>query len=231
VRKRICTVIAVGALAVGIFASAAPAGAARGVAVSGHGRAKAAPAIPNAPGTLYTQNDNDALVGIVSQDFTDAGFDIYDSNGADDFVVPAATTWQIQGVRITGVYFNGSGPADSEVLTFYRNAGGLPGAVIRAVPVNCADSAGSFTCRLPGRGLQFRAGTYWMSIQAVMAFSAGGEWAWETRTLQANSAAAWVNPGDGFATGCTTYANMQGCIGPLGEGPDFMFALLGQHNP
>ena len=36
------------------------------------------------------------------------------------------------------------------------------------------------------------------------------------------------NPGDGFATGCTSYANMQNCIGALGEGPDFMFTVMGE---
>ena len=51
---------------------------------------------------LYSQNSNDSGVGIVSQNFTDPGFDIYDSNGADDFVVPAGHKWAIQAVVVTG---------------------------------------------------------------------------------------------------------------------------------
>jgi len=224
VRIRLFTILALGAMLASPSSMAHASTGAPGLAH--HGRA-ASPAVPWALTPLYSQNDNDAGVGIVSQDFTDPGFDIYDSNGADDFVVPAGHVWSVKGIAVTGVYFNGSGPADSETVYFYKDAGGLPGALLGSVNLHGIDNAGSFLLKVSNRGIRFRPGTYWVSVQATMAFGAGGEWAFETRTLQANSPAAWQNPGDGFGTGCTTYQNMQGCIGPLGEGPDYMFAVYG----
>jgi len=176
---------------------------------------------------LYNQNDNDALVGIVSQNF-ETDFDAYDSQGADDFKVKTGVTWKVKEVDVTGVYFNGSGLAVSENVTFYKDAGGLPGAIKKAYTgvVGADNGTGSFAITLP-TATKLLSGKYWVSVQANMDFGVGGEWGWETRTLQHKNPAAWQNPGDGFATGCTTWGNMQTCIGPLGEGPDFMFALQG----
>jgi len=189
-----------------------------------HGRAHA-PAAPNGI-VLYSQIDNDSGVGIVSQDFTDADLDIYDAQGADDFTVPGGTRWILSGVAVAGVYFNGPGPADYEKVTLYADAGGAPGAVVYSRKWQGHDVAGSFTISLPD--VRLDSGTYWVSVQPVMAFVPTGEWGWETRTVQSGNAAMWQNPGDGFLTGCTDWGNMAGCLGPLGEGPDFMFAVYGR---
>jgi hypothetical protein len=191
---------------------------------AGHGRALA-PAVPNAA-VLYSQNDNDAGVGIVAQDFTDADLDIYDAEAADDFTVPGGSRWILTGITATGVYFNGFGPADYEKVVIYADAGGMPGAVVYARKWQARDTAGSFTFPVPD--VRLASGTYWVSLQAVMAFASGGEWGWETRTVQSGDAAMWRNPGDGFASGCTDWGNMVDCIGPSGEGPDFMFAVYGR---
>jgi hypothetical protein len=177
---------------------------------------------------LYSQNDNDAGVGILSQDFTDPGFDIYDSGGADDFVVPPGETWTVQGVAVTGVYFNGPGPADSETVRFYTDAGGHPGTVITAIGgLHAPEAGGSFDIALGSSGPVLTEGTYWVGVKVTMAFTPGGEWAWETRSIQSNAAAVWRNLQDGFATGCRRFHVMQECIGPSGEGPDYMFGIEG----
>jgi hypothetical protein len=224
-RRRIMSVISVSAMLAVVGASAA--GASGGAGTVSHNRpAKVGAFAPNLT-ILYNQTANDSGVGIVSQDFTDAGYDVYDSNGADDFVVPAGHVWTIKGMRFIGVYFGcvTCGPADTETITIYKNAGGVPGAPLGSGTVTAVDNAGTFTATLPNIHLQ--AGTYWVSVQATMNFAAGGEWAWETTNTLTGNAAVWKNPGDGFLTGCTTYQNMQGCIGPSGEGPDFMFAIAG----
>ena len=177
---------------------------------------------------LYSQLDNDSGVGIVSQNFTDAGFDIYDSGGADDFVVPSGETWTVQGVDVIGVYFNGPGPADSETVRFYQDAGGHPGALITEIDgLTAPETGGSFVIDLGGAGPVLTEGTYWVGMRVTMPFTPAGEWGWETRTVQSNTAAVWRNGPDGFATGCTKFHEMQQCIGPSGEGPDFMFAIEG----
>jgi hypothetical protein len=180
---------------------------------------------PHPAGVLYNQNDNDSGVGVVSQNFEPA-LDVYDSQLADDFVVPdAGHPWQITGITVTGVYFSGSGPAASETVTFYRDANGVPGEVENTQTVVGSDSNGSFTIPLDKFALP--AGHWWVSVQANMDFSSGGEWGWETRTVQNGTGAVFQNPGNGFATGCTSWANMVACLGPLGEGPDLMFSLSG----
>jgi hypothetical protein len=189
------------------------------------GGAAAPAAVPNAE-VIYSQNDNDSGVGIVSQDFTDADLDIYDAEAADDFTVPGGTRWVLTGVTVTGVYFNGPGPADYEKLVIYEDAGGMPGAVVFARKWQAHDVVGSFTFTLPH--LRLDSGTYWLSLQPVMAFDPNGEWGWETRSVQSGNPAVWRNPGNGFGTGCTDWGNMVGCLGSLGEGPDFMFAIYGR---
>src|SRR5438067_1299575 len=74
---------------------------------------------------LYNQNSNFGL-GIISDNFTSNSS--YNSAAADDFVVPSGQTWHVAEVDVTGVYYNGSGPASSEVATFYaNNRKGKPG--------------------------------------------------------------------------------------------------------
>src|SRR5437588_5150842 len=100
-------------------------------------------------GTLYNQNSNYGY-GIDSQNFSATYSKTYDSAAADDFAVPAGKTWKVTGVDAAGVYYNGSGPASSEVVTFYKKAkGGHPGTIIKQQTVNCTDSGGSFACKLP----------------------------------------------------------------------------------
>lgn len=226
-RLRVFMILAVGTLfASSTLGQASGAGLAPNLVAHGTARV-ASPAAADA--LLYSQNDSDSGVGIVSQNF-EASLDIYDAQGADDFTVPAGFKWGVQAVIVTGVYFNGPGPAVSETVSFYKNSGGLPGALISSQTVTGSDTGGSFRIRLPAT-VKLRAGTYWVSVQVNMDFTPNGEWGWETRSVMSGNGAAWQNPGDGFATGCTSWANMETCIGPLGEGPDFMFALYGKSIP
>ena len=85
------------------------------------------------PGTrdiLYEQLANiSAEGGISSQDFEPA-FDLYDAEGADEFVVPAGETWTINEVVILGSY-SAAGPCDLANLRFYADdAGGIPGTLL-----------------------------------------------------------------------------------------------------
>jgi hypothetical protein len=182
--------------------------------------------LPTGSDVLYDQNDNDAGTGSVSQDFETAN-DPFDNASADDFVVPAGG-WTVTGVDATGIYFNGAGPSDSFSVTFYSDAGGLPGAVVNAQSgLSYTDTTGfgspSITLATP---VNLSAGTYWVSIVSRMDFPVGGEWGWEDRTVQSGTMSAWENPGDGFGSGCTVWTPKLTCI-PTAGGPDFMFRLRG----
>jgi hypothetical protein len=173
---------------------------------------------------LYSQNHRSAGFAVVSQQFKGAQ-DAYDSVAADSFVIPAPQMWTIKGVEVTGSYANGGGPASSETVTFYADAGGKPGKVLKVIEAHGLDNDGSF--RIPGiRGLKLRSGQYWLSVQADMQ-SAVGEWGWMSRHGQKGDPAVWENPSDGFGTGCTEWQVIATCLGDSGQGPDLMFALRG----
>src|SRR6202045_3440839 len=90
------------------------------------GSAIAASGQAPASDVLYNQNSNFGY-GVVSQNFTSGSFGTaYNAAAADDFIVPTGTAWTISEVDVTGSYFEGSGPAASEVVTFYANKHGRP---------------------------------------------------------------------------------------------------------
>ena len=223
-RLRFLTILALGTL-LASSASLAQASNPR-PSLAGHGTGAVKPAVPHSEALLYSQNDSDGFNGITSQNFETA-FDAYDNQGADDFTVPAGVNWRVRQVVVTGTYAGFPGPAVSENVSFYRDAGGLPGALITTQTATGIDHRGSFAITLPAP-LQLKQGTYWVSVQVNMDFGTGGQWYWEARTVQDGNPAAWQNPGDGFLSGCTTWGVMENCIfgGPTGI-PDFMFALYG----
>ena len=197
-----------------------------GPSASFHGQAQA-PAHVNPDTVLYDQTSNDSGIGIVSQNF-ESTFNAYDAQAADDFTVPANTVWNVTEVDVIGVYFNGAGLARDENITIYKSKKHLPGAVVFTSEIAGTDNGtGSFNIMIPKTKLKGGAsGTqYWVSVQANMDFLVGGEWGWENQTTSEGTAAVWENPGNGFATGCTTYTTETTCI-PDGEG-DHMFVLKG----
>ncbi len=179
---------------------------------------------------LYNQNDNPGTSSTGSQNF-EVSFDSFDDQTADDFVVPAGG-WAIDNVTVTGVYFNGTGPAPTVHVYFYANSGTLPGAAVAGcdypavVPV---DTTGSFSITL-APACTLAPGTYWVSVQANLDFGVGGQWGWTNRTVGAGSPGAWQNPGGGFGAGCLTWGVRSTCV--VGDtSPDQMFSLSGVVTP
>jgi len=190
-----------------------------------HGMAKQFAHSPTNRGlhVLYDQNDSDDGIGIVSQNF-ESSFDQYDAQAADDFTVSGGK-WKVKEVDVTGVYFNGSGPATSENVTIYKDKNGHPGKVVSAQTVTGSDSGfGSFV--MPIDTVKLKPGHYWVSVQANLDFFAGGEWGWENRTTDNGDPAQWLNAGGGFASGCTDWGQENQCIAD-GQG-DHMFTLKGK---
>lgn len=200
---------------------------AKGPSAAGHGYGAEAKS-NSGLAVLYSQLDSDSGIGITSQNF-EASFDAYDNMAADDFTVPnTAKSWKVSEVVVTGVYYNGSGPAASAGVRFYKDAGGLPGALVKedAAAAITTDNFGSFVIKLT-KAVKLKKGKYHVSVQANMDFGLGGQWGWNGRTVQSGGPASWINPGDGFATGCTSWTPESTCI-PSGQGPDKLFALNGK---
>jgi hypothetical protein len=172
--------------------------------------------------TLYDQNKDAAASAVFSMGQSD------DSQGADDFVVPKGHTWIVKEVDVTGVYYNGSGPATSENVFFYKDKGGLPGdLVVQCLNQNGAgNGTGSFAivlaadCKAKLRGGK-TGKTYWVSVQANMDFIAG-QWGWSLSLDTSGNQAAWRDP-DGDV--CQNWGHIKDCLGADG---DLMFALKGK---
>jgi len=207
-------------IAVAVLACCLPLAVSAAPSAIHQGQAQASPAESPDGSFCYSQMGTDAGVAIVSQDFTDPGYDIDEAQAADDFKLKADCT--ANGLVVTGQFFNGTGPADSLNVTYYKNKNSHPAKVLKA-----------FTGLDPATGPSFNvkhgkvnlvAGTYWVSPQVVMAFAGGttGEWGWEQQTEIKGSEGNWQNPGDGFGTGCTTWNTNTACVGFAG---DYMFKV------
>src|ERR1051325_10784549 len=121
----------------------------------------------NPQDVLYTQYDNAGGVSVTSQDIYDFGVV---SELADDFTVPSGATWTVDTVDAAGVYYNGSGPADSFNVRFYSNDSGHPGTVVASALASAYSFASNdFTITLSTPAV-LPAGDYWVSVQAEMAF-------------------------------------------------------------
>ena len=137
------------------------------------------------------------------------------------------TRGTIDQVDVAGLYYNGAGPMDSANVNFYSDASGLPGSQVATRPnLAVVDSAGSLTIPIPS-AVTLGSGHYWVSVQANMDFTVGGQWGWTDRTVRSNSESAWQNPGDGFGTGCVTWAARGNTCGIDPGVPDQMFRLSG----
>lgn len=177
---------------------------------------------------LYDQTDAPSGAGVPDQNF-ETGLDAFDSDGADDFDVPAP------GWRITGVGTVGStmmpGGATVDVSFFVNAVGGgdpdLPGnAICSYAGLTPLDSGGSFTITLPAP-CDLTPGTYWLGIQTNQSLATNGGHFWSTRSTQSGSEGVWRNPADGFGTGCTGFAPLTSCNVGGGASPDFLFTLAG----
>jgi len=182
------------------------------------------PPMPKFPTVvLYDQLDNPGTFLTSSQEFPD--IPEFTSFAADDFVVPGGQAWTVTEVDAGAGYLNGPGPVDNFNVFFYQDSGGLPGTQIyTAIAQSYVDNAGVFQVTLSVPAL-LTSGTYWVSVQAHMSFTPNGQWSWTDRTVQANSPAAWQNPGGGFGVGCLTWC-VRTTIGDPGA-PDQMFRVVG----
>ena len=181
------------------------------------------PPYPKAPQVvLYDQYDNASAIGTLSSTFTD--FPDFNSDLADDFVVPTGQTWNVQSIDADGAYFPFNGPANSFNVFFYADNAGLPGAQVYSAMNQPFSVVGTtFSVALPSMAV-LTEGTYWVEIQANMTFLPNGAWIWRDRTVQSNQGAAWQNPGGGFGF-CETWTLKTTCI-PF-AGPDQVFRLNG----
>jgi len=168
--------------------------------------------------------------GLPDQNF-EAGFDSYDSVAADDFVV-TGYGWSIEEIETIGS-LSSTGPVTTASVSFHADNAGSPnptalaGCSYTSIPVT--DSTGSLSITLPTACSIIGAGTYWVAIQADLDFGVGGQHFWSNTDTVAGNEAHWVNPLDGFGSGCTTFSPAGTVCGVGGGAPayDLLFDLSG----
>jgi hypothetical protein len=179
---------------------------------------------------LYDQTNDPSGNGAPDQDF-EALYDTYDCEGADDFDVTWADGWNVQQIQTVGTQTSG-GTASTAKVTLFADASGTPGAQLCAYSgLAVIDTAGALTINLP-TDCFVGVGMAWVAVQAQQDFATAGQHFWSNRTTQSFATGLWRNPGDGFASGCTTWSPLASCIGssgtPVGGGfPDFLFQVWG----
>jgi hypothetical protein len=215
-------VVSAGA-AVALFATAIPPGLAVETAL-----AEGPTPTPTPGSVLYDQYDNFATEktpNIPSQD-AETALNFFDSQAADDFIVPAAQTWQVTEVDVLGEY-DSAGPAASFHVFFYENgAGDLPGILVASRLENPYTGSSDFVITLT-EPVTLPEGHYWVSVQARQDITQAGFWLWHNRTIQSNAGAAWQNPGNGFGTGCVIWVRKTACVQLAQIAPDQVFRLIG----
>lgn len=189
------------------------------------GTAHEQPADAPALNLLYDQATNTTTYGITSQDFV--YYDAYDSEGADDFVVPAGRVWTVEQVQVLGFVSQTAYPVQQVQVSFYADTAGLPGGAplwTRQIAL-ASPSLGNVSVALPSPPA-FGAGRYWLSVRAVLGVAGNAQWFWNERTVLGHRPSAWRNPPGGFGTPCANWGvRLAGC--GVGYDPDLAFALFG----
>jgi hypothetical protein len=176
--------------------------------------------------SCYSQTGTDSGSAILSQNFTDAGgvYDQYDSASADDFTLTKTCT--ANGLMVTGQYFNGTGPATSVDVTYYKNKKSHPGKVVKTFAGLAPTGSPNFNLK-HGKA-KLVAGHYWVSPVVNMNFGGGlGEWGWEVINEVTGAMGNFQNPGGGFTSpaACPTWDTIATCTGISG---DFIFTVKGK---
>jgi hypothetical protein len=165
--------------------------------------------------TLFDQSTSCNGSGSPSQFFTDfaAGNDL-----ADDFTVPTGEQWTLGSVLAPGIFSAGSDPLESVNVFVWSDSAGLPDAVVSGCSFLAQTPVGGLSdpdveVNLPGTCL-LGEGTYWIEVQAVMAFNSptNSQWFWERSSGTFGAEFAFRDADDLFSTGCTTWASDSSCL-------------------
>lgn len=184
-------------------------------------------AAPASGATLWNQTDHAAGRGTPSSLQTT----VFQSWAGDDFAVPSGERWRVKQVNVDGSYAGSALPVEVFVRFFTSTANGLPDTQVAAdtysPPSGLSDPDFAIPLDTPA-GL--RGGrTYWLVVQAVYSPPYGqGQWFWTDRTVKRRNGAAWLNPQDGFGTGCTSWGRRAAICRIDPTAPDQIFNLAGR---
>lgn len=165
------------------------------------------------PVTGWTVPSTDRMVADL-QPFT--------TQAVDDLEVPAGRRWRVTEVKVKGE-FVGRGVGTFAITVWKDHPFVKDEQVAFYDRIFTRNQTGSMTLSLP-TALELPAGRYWISVQSQ---SFESVWQWALRRTRNGEAALWVNPGDGYQTGCTRPSRVALCGSVTAPGKDLAFALYG----
>jgi hypothetical protein len=175
-------------------------------------------ALPAAPNVVLLDQYNSPLNNyIVSANRTDNP--IASAEAADDFVVPAGETWEINQVDVRSPV--GFANPTSFNIFIYTEASTLPDTpVYTATNLAVGGTNPNYIITLTTPA-DLATGTYWIAVQGNIV---GANWYWQGRTVLNNNSTAWREAG-GYGTGCLNWTRLSTCSGFTWPGQ--MFRLNG----
>lgn len=187
--------------------------------------------LPAGGDILYTQLDDPSGISFTDQLF-EPFYHWYDSEGADDFVVDAATGWDVGTLITPGAeQATGGGTTPNPIqfvnVAFYEHGGNRPGLPLAdcqfPVTTQFVDDEGGLTIDVD---CSLAPGHYWFSQQVRMDGGPGfSQHFWSTRLSARNQPAAWRNPAGEFVYNCMDWKPANAFCGMPGK--DYLFELRG----
>lgn len=185
---------------------------------------------------LYNQYDNSGTISLSSQDF-ESVYNAYDDQLADDFNVPANTSWKITGMGVQG-FVTADQPASFNVYIYTDDGvpAGMPGTlrITRSNLTYTLNGTDQYRIKvspainIPASG---NGRHLWVSAQAVLNFLPNGsQWYWTDRLVVNNMPAKWQNPNGGFGI-CPNWDSFANCFGGQNDGDDLVWLLVGTSTP
>jgi hypothetical protein len=151
---------------------------------------------------------------------------------ADDFTVPPGEQWVLSSVSTSGGFSTGADPLESVNVFIWSDSGGLPGSIVSGCSFLALAPVGglsdpdievdlSATCALDP-------GTYWLEVQAVMAFDPkSSQWYWRANAGPFGAEFAFRDAANLFGWGCTSWTASGSCAGMGATDNDLCFSVEG----
>ncbi len=178
--------------------------------------------------------------GMAAQDFEPANNSV-DCFIADDFLIPPGEHWKIDSIIFYGFYSTTPTPAIPEagiVVKIYENIAGAFGALVFSDSIATDvdfNADGWLTPDWSDDPILLGSGSYWIVAAARKDFNSGGntggQWYWTRDSNLTGEPAMWSNPGNGFASGCTSFVPLYSCALLNTSDSGMAFRMFGCINP
>lgn len=174
---------------------------------------------------LYDQTANVGTGGILCRTHDNPSQSNFDTEGADDFVVPAGETWNIDSVITLGTYNFFSPPAlIPTIVAIYNDDNGEPGTLVAQDTVADGDPDNDQDLEVYlNSPISLSAGKYWVSVRV---YTSSVPWYWlRIPNLVSPDPSHWRNPGGGYNL-CNNWAPLVSCINTVTDS-SYAFQVYG----